>query len=495
MGKIITAYRKYRALEMVAGIVVWTTLILVVVLSFRQPLFMIYVAILFDLYWLLRVTYFLVYLSKAWFIYRRERQVDWMEKVESVDDWEKLHHVVFLPMVDEDVEVARHTLDAIIGGTYPSEKVLIVLAGEERMQEHFESVYDQVVSEYDGKFYDIVKTVHPSDLPGEIAGKGANLNWSGHRIQEYIDEKGWVYEDIIVTAFDIDTVADKQYFAYLSYTYLTHPNPTRSSYQPMALYNNNVWESPSFARVVANSTTFWLMAELSRPKPLWTFASHSMPWKAVVDVGFWQADVVSEDSRIFLQCYIQYDTEYEVTPMYVPVSMDTAYSGSIMGTVKNLYKQQRRWAWGIENFPFMIWHFWKTHLPRKKWKLVFNQGEGMFSWATAPILITVLGYLPLWAAEGVEKTTVVAQNAPFVLQGLMTLAMIGIIASALVNVYLLPHHEIPKGRKIWTVLIMMAQWILLPVVLVVFGSFAVIDAQTRMLLGKYLGFYTTKKTR
>lgn len=493
--QLLSSYTKYRLLESTAAVVVWTTLILVVVLSFSKPLFMIYVAILFDLYWLLRVLYFLVYLTKSWFIYRRERAVDWMQRVTEINNWQRIRHVVFLPMVDEDVEVARHTLNALKNGTYDSLQLVIVLAGEEREEKHFLEVVKTIEQEYAGVFYDILHTVHPANIEGEIAGKGANLNWSGHRVQEYIDAKGWAYEDVVVTAFDIDTVADPQYMAYLTYTYLTHPNPTRSSYQPMALYNNNVWESPSFARVVANSTTFWLMAELSRPKPLWTFASHSMPWKALVDVGFWQADVVSEDSRIFLQCYIHYDTEYEVTPLYVPVSMDTAYSGTILGTVKNLYKQQRRWAWGIENFPFMIWHFRKSSMPRKKWMLVFNQGEGMYSWATAPILITVLGYLPLWAAGNIEKTTVVAQNAPFVLQGLMTLAMIGIIASAVLNVYFLPTHQLPQHKRLYTIAIMLLQWILLPVVLVVFGSFAVIDAQTRMLLGKYLGFYTTKKTR
>ena len=44
-----------------------------------------------------------------------------------------------------------------------------------------------------------------------------------------------------------------------------------------------------------------------------------MPFQALVDVDFWQNDVVSEDSRIFLQCLIRYDGRYRVTPLYIPI--------------------------------------------------------------------------------------------------------------------------------------------------------------------------------
>lgn len=490
------AYYTYRLLEVLPGSLVWTTLILVVLLSVLKPLWMIYFAIIFDLYWLFRVIYFIIYLFLSWRQFRREVQINWLSRVMAIAKWQQIRHIIFLPTVDESIEVIRHTFIALAKSHYPKEKMVVVLAGEARYAEHFGKIAQKIDNEFSQKFYKLIITLHPGGQKGEIASKGANLHYAAGIVKKFVDNEGWSYENIIVSSFDIDTIVHSQYFSYLTYTYLNHPHPTRSSYQPIALYNNNIWETPSFTRVVAYSTTFWLMAELARPKPLWTFSSHSMSFKALVDVGYWQNDIVTEDSRIFLQCFIHYNGDYEVTPMYMPVSMDTAYAGSVWNTMRNLYKQQRRWAWGIEHFPYMLWHFLTSDSKIKgtrKWHLLFNLTEGMYSWATAPILITILGYLPLWFADDSLKSTVLAQYAPYILEWIMRLAMVGIFTSAILNVLLMPLKETKKHR--WKIPIIILQWILLPLALIFFGSIPAIDAQSRLMLGKYLGFYATKKTR
>ena len=491
----ITNYQKYRLLEMIPGLTTWLTIILVFVLSFIKPLWMVYFVIAFDFYWLMRVIYFISYLAYSWQRFRTEKVMDWLGKVKSIKDWQKINHLVFLPTHQDDIKVLQSTFQALIKSDYPLDKIMIVLAGEEADKDSFLKNMEIIKREYSNYFHRFIVTIHPKNVSGEVAGKGSNINYSGKLVKKIIDEMRIPYENIIVSTFDIDTCVYKHYFSYLTYKYLTHPNPTHTSYQPLALYNNNIWESPSFTRVVANSTTFWLMTDLARPERLFTFSSHSMSFKALVDVGFWQNDIVTEDSRIFLQCFLYYDGNYTVTPMFVPVSMDTAYSGKLWDTVKNQYKQIRRWAWGVEHFPYMIWHFSKAKkIPwQKKFKYLWNITEGMYSWATVPILIFILGRLPLIMASADEKSSVIAQNTPYVLQWLMSFAMVGILASAVLNVFFLPGR--PPKHQIYKIPVMVLQWALLPITLIIFGSIPAIDAQTRLMLGKYLGFYTTKKTR
>ncbi len=485
-----------RILEILPGFSVWFTFFIGILLSFLQPLWVVVFIIMFDLYWLFRVLYFVIFLIYGWRTFRQALRVRWFERLrEEKHDWRKIYHLVFLPTVTEDVSIVESTFESLLKANYPKDRFIIVLAGEERAGEHFDNVSQQILETYGDAFSKLIITIHPKDLPGEIVSKGANINYAGHSAQTYIDSQNIPYEDVIVSAFDIDTIAHPDYFACLTYTYLSHPSPTRSSYQPVVLYNNNIWDSPAPMRLAAFSTTVWLMTELARPDRLFTFSSHSMPFKALVDVGFWQKDIVSEDSRIFLQCFMHYNGDYTVTPLYIPVSMDTVMAPGLWRSLLNLYKQQRRWAWGVEHFPYMVMHFISNNaIPlRKKITYLWNQAEGMYTWATAPILILILGRLPLLFAPLETRTTVLAQNAPFILETLLNLSMIGILVIATISLGLLPPRM--EKQKTYQIFFMVGQWLLLPLSIIFFSSIPAIDAQTRLMLGKYLGFYVTEKVR
>ncbi|MCG2693018.1 glycosyltransferase family 2 protein [Candidatus Parcubacteria bacterium] len=403
--------------------------------------------------------------------------------------------MALLPTCGESIEVLRTTFKSIQNNAYPLDKFIIVLAGEERKKAIFQDNVKILKKEFEGVFYKILFTLHPDNVAGEIKGKGANAHYAGHKSKEFIDELEIPYEDIIVSYFDCDTCAHPEYFSCVAYKYLTHPDALRTCYQPIVNYNNNIWDAPAAMRVTAFGTIFWLMTELLKPERMFTFSSHSMGYKPLVGVGFWQKDIVTDDSRIFLQGLMHYDGDFAVTPIYVPVSMDTVLAKSYWRSFVNLYKQQRRWAWGVEHFPYMLWHFLKNKKISfwKKFKYGWNLGEGMYSWATAPILIFVLGRLPLALAPETVQKTVVAQNAPLVLEWLMTFAMIGLLVAAILSVLILPPR--PKTQSKYKILVMILQWIFLPVTLILFGCIPACEAQTRLMIGKYLGFWVTEKAR
>ncbi len=303
------------------------------------------------------------------------------------------------------------------------------------------------------------------------------------------------YDDLVVTVLDVDSCVEPAYFHYLTYTYLTHPKPTRSSYQPIPMFHNNIWDAPAIMRVAAMGTTFWLMSEQVRPERLFTFSSHSMSWRALVDVGFWQKDIVSDDSRIFLQCFLQYDGDYEVTPLHMPIYMDTVCSDRWYKSLINLFKQQQRWAWGSENIPFMLWQWPRAKaIPwRKRYRHLFNQLEGMWSWGTASLLIFFLGYVPLWLVGDQITSLPIIASAPPLLHIMLSIANVGLVLSVILGTIMLPRKPQHHPPRRW--LMMILQWLLLPVSTVLFGAFPAISAQTRLMFGKYLGFYVTEKNR
>lgn len=492
----LSEYAQYRLLEILPGVLVWTTLFVALGLSVVRPLWAIYFIIVFDLYWLVRVVYLLVYLIVSYRRFRATVSVDWPAKCAGLPAVSGLYHLIFLPTAGEPLAVIRSSLVALAKVSYPKDRLLVVLATEERCGPEAQKNAQLLKQEFERTFGLFLVTVHPGNVPGEVRGKGANLQWAGRRARDVLDKRLHIpYERIIVSSFDIDTQPHTHYFSYLAYQYAIHPQPTRTSFQPVPLFNNNIWQSSALMRVAANSTTFWLMTEQARPDRLFTFSSHSMSFRALVDVGYWQNDIVTEDSRIFLQCFLRYDGHYTVTPLYMPVSMDAVSGPTLWRGLRNLYKQQRRWAYGVENFPFMTWNFFQNQrIPfRTKFRYMWNQLEGVYSWATAPLLIFFLGRLPLLVGGDRLGFSLIAQNAPAIIQGFMTFAMVGLLVSAILSTTLLPPR--PPGQPRAALLIIILQWLLFPLVMIVFGSIPATDAQTRLMLGKYLGFSVTEKVR
>lgn len=495
-------YYKYRLLEILPGALVWLTFVFTIVISYLAPLWGIYFVIAFDVYWVLRILYMMIFLIISWWRYQTAIKIDWLIKLKTdFPNYKEYYHLIFLPTAGEPYEVVEDAFKNLLANQYDQQKMIVILGGEARYQDQFRPIADKILAKYKAEFYKIIVTIHPQDLPGEVPGKGSNMYHQGHEAKKYIDEQGFDYKKLIVSAFDIDTSAHPLYFAHLTYKFLSHPNPYRASFQPMAFYHNNVWESDIITRVVANSTTFWLMTDLARPDRLFTFSSHSMSWTMLVDVGFWQNNIVTEDSRIFLQGLIRYDGDYRTEPMYIPVSMNTVCVGNLWRNLKNQYKQMRRWAWGVEHFPYMVWLFRQN--PKisfgKKMRYIWNQTEGVYSWATAPLIIFIMGRLPLYVAEKYNMTSVLTQNAPLLLEKLMRFGMIGIFIIAIMSVVILP--PIPKGDtrsmfyKFYKYLMMFAQWLIFPFTMILFGSIPAIDAQTRMMTGRYLGFWVTEKKK
>ena len=504
----------YRFLEIMPGAASWATLLGLVTFSYFQPVWVAYFIIAFDVYWLLLVIYLALMLLVYYGKMKKIRQMDWKEKCAKLDRGEiknlpeaclarngfscaDVIHLIVVPTLVESPDVLRSELRSIVADGFPTKQIIYVLALEEREGKKGQIKGELMKKEFGSYFRNFIVTTHPDGIVGELKGKGANQAWAAKVVkEELIDKEKIPYNKILVSVFDSDTIVYPGFFHCLTYGFLSVVDPYRASYQPIPLYHNNVWEVPFFSRVAASSNTFWQMMQQIRPNNLATYSSHSMSWQALVDIGFWSTTMVSEDSRIFWHCYFFYDGDYRVEPMYFPVSMDSIMIQDNWNTMKGLYKQQRRWGWGVENIPYLIFNVikkWKVLPKADALNKIFVQVYGFHSWATNAIIIGVIGWLPVFFGGEIFNAMVISGNLPIVTKTLMTLSMSGLFISAIISTLLMPRK--PQGVSTIKRILIVLEWLLLPFGIIVFGSFPALDAQTRLMFGKYMGFLVTPKDR
>ncbi len=525
-----------RLLEILPGALTWTTLIGAPVLAYYHPVWISIYIILFDLYWFLKGGNVAIHLMhshrkmkahdkidwKVWCIQLlqlesfknylrkgsleeatpalRQLYVEHLERIEKIPgdrntDWTRIYHLIILPLYQEGLEVLEPAIKSYFSADYPKEKIIFSLAVEERAGAEALERAQILKQRYENEFSKFIIVVHPDGLVGETRGKGANCAYAAEKISHELTSMGIDFENVIVSNFDCDTTVAKNYFAHLTFDFLTVHKPLQASYQPMPVFHNNIWDTPAIARVIAISSSFWQLVEASRPDRLVTFSSHSMSFKTLVDVGYWRRDLIPEDSYIFWQCFNHFNGDYRTHPLFTYVSMDAVLGPSYIGTLIAQYKQKRRWAWGAIQISLVFPQFARNDkMPLwKKLLYGYRMIEGYYFWATASIMIAILGWLPLIFGGERFGTTVLALNLPLMTRTIMSVATFFLIFSVYVSLVLLPRR--PAGYSRWKSFSMVWQWVFSPIVSSVFGSLPAIDAQTRLMFGRYMEFWVTPKFR
>lgn len=486
-----------RFFEILPGALAWLTIILMFVLSWQIPTAVAIFIILFDIYWLLKTIYLSLHLRATFRAMRKNLKIDWLKRLRDTNNpnWRDIIHLVIFPMSTEPYALVRESFTSLANTHYPKEKLFVVLGIEESAGTQARETAQKIQQEFGGQFFKFLITTHPSNIAGELPGKGSNETWAAREALKHLDST-W-HDETLVSVFDVDTQIYLDYFARLTYSFLETPDRLRAIYQPVPLFTNNIYHAPALARVVAFSCTFWQMMQQARPERLTTFSSQSIPLRVLLDVGFWQTDVVSEDSRIFWQAYLHYHGDFRVVPLEYPLSMDANSAPTFWGTMQNLYKQQRRWGWGVENIPYMLEGF--RHDPsisrKKKWYWTFNALEGFHSWATNSLMIFALGWLPILIGGQAFTYSLLSYSLPQVTRFVIDLSMIGVATSAILGILLLPPR--PQWFRIRHYTLYVLEWLLIPISLIIFGAIPGLEAQTRLMLGKKfrLGFWVTPKGR
>ncbi|MGB9609224.1 MAG: hypothetical protein ACPL3E_02505, partial [Minisyncoccia bacterium] len=201
----------FRFFEILPGLCSWLTLIAVFIVAWQWPVVAAIFIIVFDVFWLIKTIYFSIHAFYSFKIVRKNLAKNWLLELKNlpkekynlnISDWREIYHLVILPMVNESYEIVSTTLKSLSNVNYPIDRLIVVLATEERAQEEVKETIIKIKDEFKNVFKHFLITVHPKDIEGEIAGKGANAAWAAREAKKnIIDLLNIPYENILVSNF------------------------------------------------------------------------------------------------------------------------------------------------------------------------------------------------------------------------------------------------------------------------------------------------------
>lgn len=396
---------------------------------------------------------------------------------------DKLVHAVIIATYKESSEVLRPTIEAVLASQYDMKQVVLILAYEERGGEATEKQAKALMAEYKNSFKDAFAVKHPANLPGEIIGKGGNVTYAGRELQKYLEKRRIEPMRVLVTTLDADNRPDKHYLTALSYAYVVCPDPVHSSFQPVALFANNIWDAPAPMRVLATGNSIFHLVTSLRSHALRNFSAHAQPMVALIKTDFWSTRTVVEDGHQFWRSYFRFEGNYRVLPLHVPIYQDAVLSDSYWKTLRAQFLQIRRWTYGVSDVAYVVHmgFFRKNTVPRrdliaKTWRLL----EGHVSWAAGPLLVLFGGFIPVLF----HPTSYGALQLPVIVSRIQTVALGIAVVTVFLSLRTLPAKPLRYRRH--RSLFMVLQWVYLPITTIVFNSFAALYSQTRLMLGRYM---------
>lgn len=527
-----------RMLEIFPGTLSWTFLSMPIILSIFRPIWVAYFIIAFDLFWLIKSFRLAVNLIRGYNRLHQAQRVDWQgelkglynipkriaelqesykklprtsvkrpyveqqlaqwrdlgERQTTIIDPSEIYNAVIIATYNESNDVLEPSVKALTEAEYDLDKLILIIAFEERGGPEIEKTAHALIKKYGSKFKYAAAIKHPDGLAGEVkgGGKGPNITWAGRELTKYIESEGIAPENVIVTTLDSDHRPSTQYFSQLTFMYATDVNRLRRSYQPIAMFLNNIWDAPAPMRLIATSNSFWLLMESMRPNRMRNFAAHAQGLAPLIETDYWSTTTIVEDGHQYWRSYFAFDGDHKVVPLYTPVYQDAVLADTYARTFKVQYLQLRRWAWGVTDIPYVI----KESIRNKRAPLgdkLVQLGrliEGHFSWATAPLIVTFVAWLPLYLNSDFSDN-ILAHQLPIITSRIMTVALIGMFITIVLSLISLPPR--PARYKRRRHIGMLLQWVLVPFTSIIFSACAALDSQTRLMLGKHLEFFVTEK--
>ena len=246
-------------------------------------------------------------------------------------------------------------------------------------------------------------------------------------------------------------------------------------------------------RVIAVSNSFFNVISSMRPHALRNFASHSQPLAALMAMGFWSNRTIVEDGHQCWRSLFFFNGKYEVVSIKVPIYQDAVMEETFGKTLKAQFVQLRRWDYGASDVAYVGVRLFSRRRAQPFLPLFakfMRLLDGHVTLAAMAPMVAFGGWVP--RLLNFSSRELVTYNLPNTVSIIQMIASIGLMITIFLSLKMLPKRPAKYRRR--KSVMMVPQWVLMPVIAIVYQSAAAFYAQTRLLTGRYMEkFDVTKK--
>ncbi len=479
-----------RLLEIVVPGASWLLITMPVWLSFSHPATVAYLIITFDVYWFYKSFTLAVHAIQSFLKLQAHVKVDWLLQAKQIQGFDSLYHAIIIPEYREPLHILRRTLENLTKQDFPHERLIIVLATEDK-DPHARETGVMLKEEFGSQFGHFLVTRHMLHN-GEVAGKSSNMAWAAKKLVRQLADWKIPVDDVTVTSCDADALPHPKYFSALTITYLTDPDRQFHFYQGAILFYSNIWRIPLFTRVLNTLSSIWNLSLLSQQSRFINFSTYTLSLATAIKAGYWDVDVIPEDYHLFFKVYFTMGERVATRGIFLPVLVDAAESRTLIGSLINQYEQSKRWAWGVSDIPYVIRGVilnGQIALGDRLRRLVFLLEHHIF-WPSNWFILTIGSSIPPILNPAFSRT-VLGHNLSQISSGILTLSAVFLLVVIIIDLRVKPPR--PKEFASWKLPFLYLQWLTLPIVSFFLAALPGLDAHTRLMLGKRLEYRVTEK--
>ena len=488
-----------RFFEAAPGLITWILLLapawIPIVFHSTGALFVASAVFVFDIYWVLRAVGVVTGVYGSYIRLRRDGAKDWLalcreEAAKGGVDPLQYFHLAVIPTYTEPYHVLERTVQAIVDTNYPDDRKMVGIITRETDKPGWENVArlkEKFGSRVRG-FYHIKDPLEP----GIVVGKSAAMNWGGRWMVRVLTDEGYDLSKVLITDLDSDYQVHPQYFAWISWHHAREPLRDYVIWQPVPLFHNNIWQVPMAVRIMSASTSQWQMFLHSRPHRLVAFSSYTCSLDFVEKVGYWDKDVIPEDSRFYWKAFFTFGRKFSVRSVWLPIYGDSPQARDYASTHVSQYNQIKRWAWGITDVPYVMARFFKH--PEIPFWLRFRRFMNLFlnhlNWIFLPVLLLFGFSVPIWVSTDFSLTDL-GQTLWAISGVLLGITFSTVVFFLYVEIRMLPPMPSawPRAKRA----LVYVQYFMYPMVGIVLSVLPALEAHTRLLFGRYLEYRVTEK--